>query len=115
MVNEEDLTVLILSSPATNMPLENGLTMIQEQNIQIKNQEDIQNFSPALAALYFKNPEVLGEKLLENNKWAVYTGTFFNHLKGFLIETDSSGSSLAAGFRLPDFHWYGTGFYTSLS
>jgi len=99
-VNEEDLTVLILSTPATNMPLENGLTMIQDQDIQIKNQEDIQNFAPALAALYFKNPEVQGEELLENNKWAVYTGTFFDHLKGFLIEVDSSGKVVDLSFGL---------------
>ncbi|HZX11152.1 MAG TPA: hypothetical protein VFG01_09435 [Acidobacteriota bacterium] len=99
-VNEEDLTVLILSSPATNMPLENGLTMIQEQNIQIKSQEDIQNFAPALVALYFKNPEVQGEELRENNIWAVYTGTFFNHLKGFLIEVDSSGKVINLSFKL---------------
>lgn len=99
-VHEESETVLVLSSPATDMPLESGLHLLQEENILLKNKEDVEGLAKALDALYFKRSKVQNIESLGEGEWAVYTGTFINHLKGFLIKVDSSGKIIEFKYSL---------------
>lgn len=99
-VHEESKTVLIISSPATDMPLENGLTLVQKENILLKSKEDAEEFAKVLDALYFKNSKVQDVESPGEGQWAVYTGTFINHLKGFLIKVDSRGKIIELNYSL---------------
>lgn len=99
-VHKKDESVLIISSPATDMPLESGLTLVQKENIRLKNKEDVEKFARVLDALYFKRSKVQDIEPLGEGKWVVYTGTFINHLKGFLIKVDSSGKIIEFKYSL---------------
>lgn len=92
--------VLLLSSPATDMPLENGLKMAQEENIRLTEREEIEEFADALDAIYFKDPKVKEIESLEQGKWAIYTGTFMSYKKGFLITIDEEGKITELDYSL---------------
>jgi hypothetical protein len=90
-VNKEDKTVRIISSPATDMPLKSALTIVKSEEIKLENAEEVKKFANALDAIYFKDSKIQGIDSLGNNKWAIYTGSYFEYLTGFLVKVDSAG------------------------
>ena len=90
-VNKDDKSVCIISSPATDMPLKTALTIVKSEEIKLKNTEEFKEFANALDAIYFKDSKIQGIDSLGNNKWAIYTGTYFEYLTGFLVKVDSAG------------------------
>jgi len=99
-VNKDNETVCIISSPATDMPLKSGFTIVQSENIKLKDKEEFKEFANALDALYFKDSKFQGIDSLGNNKWAIYTGTFFEYLTGFLVKVDSTGEVVEIKYSL---------------
>ena len=99
-VNIDDETVYIISSPATDMPLKSALTIVQSENIKLGNMEEFNEFAKALDALYFKESKVQGVDSMGNNKWAIYTGTFFEYLTGFLVKADTTGEVVDIKYSL---------------
>ncbi len=99
-VSKDDETVCIISSPATDMPLKSALTIVQSENIKLKNTEEFKEFANALDVLYFKDSKLQGIDSLGNNKWAIYTGTFSEYLTGFLVKADSTGKVVDIKYSL---------------
>ena len=99
-VNKDDETVCIISSPATDMPLKSALTIIKSENIILRNAEESKDFAKALDALYFRESKVQGVDSMGNNKWSIYTGTFFEYLTGFLVKADSTGKVIDIKYSL---------------
>lgn len=99
-VSKDDETVCIISSPATDMPLKSALTIVQSEDIKLENTEEFKEFASALDAIYFKDSKIRGVDSLGNNKWAIYTGTFFEYLTGFLVKADSTGKVIDIKYSL---------------
>ena len=100
-VSADNQKVYLLNSPGTTMPLEEGLEMLQNnQDIKINNEEDAEKLGNALATLYFSDSRVEGVEASGENQWAIYTGTFFDKLKGFIVEVNSSGEITGLNYKL---------------
>lgn len=99
-VSKDDETVCIISSPATDMPLKSALTIVKSEEIILENKEEFKEFANALDAIYFKDSKIQGIDSLGNNKWAIYTGTFFEYLTGFLVKADSTGKVVDIKYSL---------------
>lgn len=99
-VSEDNKNVYILDSPGTSMPLKDGLTMLQYQGMKINNEEDVKKLGDALTTLYYRDSKVEGVESLGENEWAIYNGTAFGKLKGFIVEISGSGEITGLNYRL---------------
>ena len=92
--------ILLIQSPGTHMPLPAALKITLDENVTLKSREDVAEFGRALIALHFKKTRLKGVESLKKNEWAVYTGTFFDHLTGFLLSMDSQGKIVDLRYSL---------------
>jgi frataxin-like iron-binding protein CyaY len=99
-VSADNQKIYLLNSPGTTMPLEDGLEMFQGQGIKVNSEEDVKKLGKALATLYFSDSRVEGVESLGENQWAIYTGTFFDKLKGFIVEVNSDGEITGLNYKL---------------
>jgi hypothetical protein len=99
-VSKENTDVYILNSPGTSMPLNDGLTMLQNQGIKINNEKEVEKLGNALAILYFKDSKAEGVELLEANKWVIYNGTSFGKPKGFIVKVGSNGEITELNYKI---------------
>ena len=99
-VSADNQKVYLLNSPGTTMPLEDGLEMFQNQGVKVNNEEDVKKLGKALATLYFSDSRVEGVESSGENQWAIYTGTFFDKLKGFIVEVNSDGEITGLNYKL---------------
>ncbi|MDY7038402.1 MAG: hypothetical protein SV375_19870, partial [Thermodesulfobacteriota bacterium] len=99
-VDKDRKRILLIQSPGTDMPLPDALKITLDENVTLKSREDVEGFGRALIALYFKRTRLRDVESLKKNEWAVYTGTFFNHLKGFLVKVDNQGKILDLKYSL---------------
>lgn len=99
-VSADNQKVYLLNSPGTTMPLEDGLEMFQSQGIKVNSEEDVKKLGDALTTLYFSDSRVEGVESSGENQWAIYTGTFFDKLKGFIVEVNSSGEITGLNYKL---------------
>jgi hypothetical protein len=99
-VSEDNKNVYILNSPGTSMPLNEGLTMLQNQGIKINDEKEVEKLGNALATLYFKDSKAEGVELLGENEWVIYNGTSFGKPKGFIVKVDNNGEIADLNYRL---------------
>ncbi len=99
-VSADNQKIYLLNSPGTTMPLEDGLEMFQGQGIKVNSEEDVKKLGKALATLYFSDSGVEGVESSGENQWAIYTGTFFDKLKGFIVEVNSDGEITGLNYKL---------------
>jgi hypothetical protein len=99
-VSADNQKVYLLNSPGTTMPLEDGLEMFQGQGIKVSGEEDVKKLGKALATLYFSDSRIEGVESSGENQWAIYTGTFFDKLKGFIVEVNSNGEITGLNYKL---------------
>lgn len=99
-VDKDRKRILLIQSPGTHMSLPAALKITLDEDITLKSQEDVVEFGRALIALYFKRTRLKDVESLKKNEWAVYTGAFFDHLKGFLLKVDSRGKIVDLKYSL---------------
>ena len=95
----EDAAVVFLSAPGTDMPLENGLVIIQDAGIGLGSEEDARALASVLDALY-DDSQVESVEPLEGNRWAICTGDFFDNRKGFIVQLGDGGKVVGLSYTL---------------
>ncbi len=87
-----DNTVYILKDLMTSGKLEQSLmNMLQKGDIRLKNTEDVRKFARMLNALYHKDSDSQNIVSAGDRLWSIYTGTFLDYYKGFLVKVDADG------------------------
>lgn len=99
VVSDEE-TVFILRTIGTTRELNVALEMVKEEDIRLKDMEDVREFAKVLDALYFKDSKGENVESLGENKWAIYTGTFFDYMKGFVVSLNEDGKIVGLEFDL---------------
>ena len=99
-VNVENDQVYLLKRPETDMRLENGLEMIQNQNIKLNTEKEIKEFANIPPRLFFRNSKALRTESLGENKLAIYTDTAAGVAKGFILELDGNGEIVDLNYKL---------------
>ncbi|MFO7865539.1 MAG: DUF4412 domain-containing protein [Candidatus Aminicenantes bacterium] len=99
-VSKDNKNVYILDSPGTSMPLNEGLTMLQNQGITLNNKEDVEKLGDALTTIYYRDSKVEGVESLGENEWVIYNGTSFGKPKGFIVKVGSNGEITELNYKL---------------
>lgn len=99
-VGKNNKDVYILDSPGTSMPLNSGLKLLQDQNIKLNNEDEAKKLGNVLTTLYYKDSKVEGVESLGKNEWAIYNGTAFGQLKGFVVKVNNNGEITELNYKL---------------
>jgi hypothetical protein len=89
-VENNALLVLFFDKPFSDDELPEITTIARDDSVQLKNKSDVEQFGIVLQMLLFEEFQVEADSL-GAGKWAVCTGEFFDHKKGYLITLDDNG------------------------
>ncbi len=90
-VSKDGKNIYILYRPETDTSLNNGLKMIQYQNIKINDEQDVRKLGKALLFLFFRGSKFEDVESLGKNEWAIYKKSASEYLDGLILEVNDSG------------------------
>lgn len=98
-VSKDDKNVYILYSPEKDKPLDNGLKMVQYQNIKLNDEKDVRKLGDALFFLYFRGEKIGNVESLGENEWAIYKQSNSEYLEGLTLKTNANGEVTELNYK----------------
>jgi outer membrane lipoprotein-sorting protein len=98
--SKEDKTFYLFDPPKSDMSIDIGLKIFQNDKIKLNNEEEVKNFGKALTLLYFVGVRVESVESLGGNKWAIYLGTPPGKSGGFIIQVNDRGKIKGIDYKL---------------
>jgi len=101
----DDITIVTIPGSTTDMP---DVLKLLKADFKLKSDADSQVFQDALDVLYpintTFNKDDLNAKAIRHggNQWTFVRGKFFDHFRGFIVTTDSSGKVTGVKWTLDD-------------
>jgi len=90
-VSKDGKNFYILYRPETDKSLNNGLKMVQDQNIKLNDEKDVEKLGRALFFLFFRGSKFEDVESLGENEWAIYKKSTSEYLDGLILEVNDSG------------------------
>ena len=98
--NVDDGSVVTLSSPGSDVNLSSELAFIQNAGIKLTTAEEVNAFAPAIPTINPSGSSVEEVLLLDENTWAICTGTSFDGRRGYVMELDDAGNVVSLTYSL---------------
>jgi hypothetical protein len=98
-VSKDDKNIYILYIPETDKALNNGLKMVQDQNIKLTNEKDVEKLGEALFFLYFRGSKLEKVESLGENEWAIYRKSTSEYLDGLVLKINDNGELTELNYK----------------